>query len=84
VTSPRHKPRQPLITDGTAGEKFPAEMSELYDPPDLEDHWPAGRPAYLVVVDQLRGWRPADPPSLAEILENQLHRSREPDLEAEP
>jgi hypothetical protein len=61
-------------------------MDEPYDPPDPEDQWSAARPAYLIVVDQLRGWRPAQPPSLAELLETRTGRTREPepDLEAEP
>jgi hypothetical protein len=62
-------------------------MGEPYDLPEPEDQWPAGhRPAYVIVVDQLRGWRPAQPPSLAEVLENRTRRTREPepDLEAEP
>ena len=44
-----------------------------------------GRPKFHIAVDQRRGWQPAGPPSLAELLEN-LARTREPepDLEAEP
>jgi hypothetical protein len=61
-------------------------MSEPYDLPEPDDHWPPGRPAHLIVVDQLRGWRPAQPPSLAELLETRpgYTRDPEPDLEAEP
>ena len=59
-------------------------MSEPYDPPDPEDHWPPGRPAYLIVVDQLRDWQAAPSPSLAELLESGRTRQPEPDLEAEP
>ena len=64
-------------------------MAETADPYDLPfpDHWPR-RPAYVIVVDQLRGWRPGQPPSLAELLEAGAARAREPepepDLEAEP
>ena len=41
---------------------------------------------YLCPVDQLRDWRPGQPPSLAELLEAEPARTREPelDLEAEP
>ena len=44
------------------------------------------RPEYVIVVDQLRGWQPGQPPSLAELLEAGPARTREPepDLEAEP
>ena len=66
-------------------------MGEPYDPPDPEEQWPAGRPAYLIVVDQLRDWQPGRhspslSPSLAELLETRPGRPREPepDLEAEP
>jgi hypothetical protein len=40
----------------------------------------------VIVVDQLRGWRPGQPPSLAELLEAgpACTRDPEPDLEAEP
>ena len=43
-------------------------------------------PKYVIVVDQLRDWRPGQPPSLAELLEAGPARTREPepDLEAEP
>ena len=46
----------------------------------------AGRPEYVIVVDQLRDWQPGQPPSLAELLETGPARTREPepDLEAEP
>jgi len=49
------------------------------------DQWPH-RPTYVIVVDQLRDWRPDLPPSLAELLEAEPARTREPepDLEAEP
>jgi hypothetical protein len=74
-----------------AGEKDLAEVREPgdFDPGDLpfpDDRWPRGRPAYVIVVDQLRGWQPGQPPSLAELLETGRIRGRdpEPDLEAEP
>ena len=41
-------------------------MQEPYDLPFPDDRWPQGRPAYAVVVDQLRGWFPSTQPSLAE------------------
>ena len=46
----------------------------------------AAPPEYVIVVDQLRDWRPGQPPSLAELLEAGPARTREPepDLEAEP
>ena len=43
-----------------------------------------GCPMYVIVVDQLRGWQPGQPPSLAELLETRRTRAPEPDLEAEP
>jgi hypothetical protein len=87
VTTPRRERHQNPATTPSAGEKAPAEMSEPYDPPDPEDRWPAGRAAYLIVVDQLRDWQPGrHSPSLAELLETRSGRAREPepDLEAEP
>jgi hypothetical protein len=61
-------------------------MHEMTDPYDLPfpGRWPAGHPGYVIVVDQLRGWRPGQPPSLAELLETGRTRAPEPDLEAEP
>ena len=41
-------------------------------------------PSTPIVVDQLRGWQPGGPPSLAELLETGRTREPEPDLEAEP
>jgi hypothetical protein len=60
------------------------ETTEPYDLPFPDDRWPQGRPAYAIVVDQLRGWQPGQPPSLAELLETGRTREPEPDLEAEP
>ncbi len=70
--------------DPRPGEKEMHETREPYDLP-FPDHWPPGRPEYVIVVDQLRGWRPGQP-SLAELLEPGRNRGRdpEPDLEAEP
>jgi hypothetical protein len=61
-------------------------MNEPDDLPFPDDRWPRGRPEYMVVVAQLRGLRPAQPPSLLEVLESGHARTREPepDLEAEP
>jgi hypothetical protein len=72
--------------DQRTGEKDQAEISEPYDLPGPEDQGSPGRPAYLIVVDQLRDWQPARSPSLAELLETRATRTREPepDLEAEP
>ena len=44
-----------------AGEKDLAETKEPYDLPFPDDRWPQGRPAYAIVVDQLRGWFPGRP-----------------------
>jgi len=67
-----------------AGERVHAET----EPDDLPvpDDWRPPRPEYVVVVAQLRGWQPSQPPSLAELLEHGPARVRdpEPDLEAEP
>jgi hypothetical protein len=62
------------------------DVREMQDPYDLPfpDRWPPGRPQYAIVVDQLRGWQPGQPPSLAELLETGRTREPEPDLEAEP
>ena len=87
MTTPRREPHQNRTTVPRAGEQTPPEMSEPYDPPDPEDRWPLSRPAYLIVVDQLRDWQPGlRSPSLAELLETRPGRTREPepDLEAEP
>ncbi len=74
----------PLVPDPRPGER---DMPETADPCDLPfpDYWPR-RPEDVIVVDQLRGWRPGQPPSLAELLEAGPARTRksEPDLEAEP
>jgi hypothetical protein len=90
VTSRRTRPgRQaasPCIPGQRAGEM---DLSELDEPDDLlfpDDRWPSGRPEYVVVVAQLRGLQPSQPPSLAEVLGSGHARTREPepDLEAEP
>jgi hypothetical protein len=73
-----------------AGEK---DLTEVREPGDLDpgelpfpdDRWPRGRPEYVIVIDQLRGWQPGQP-SLVELLETGHIRTSdpEPDLEAEP
>ena len=77
----------PLIPDPRTGERDVPGTAEPYDLP-FPDGWPPGRPEYVIVVDQLRGWRPGLPPSLAELLEAGPARARQPepdpDLEAEP
>jgi hypothetical protein len=92
VTSSRRKPpgpsnrpaATPRIPGPRAGER---DLPETAEPDDLPfpDHGPH-RPEYVIVVDQLRDWRPGQPPSLAELLEAGPARTREPepDLEAEP
>jgi hypothetical protein len=94
VTGPSRSPagqrhRQaspPLNASPKTADKDQPEIGDPYDLPFPEDQRPPGRPAYLIVVDQLRGWRPDQPRSLAELLETQPGRTRqpEPDLEAEP
>jgi hypothetical protein len=85
---PRRQADGPL---GPAQRPGAEDLRELQDPydlpfPDYSDRWPPGRPEYAIVVDQLRGWQPGGPPSLAELLETRPARTREPepDLEAEP
>ena len=83
---PVHRPAaEPRIPAPRAGERDMPETAEPYDLP-FPDHWPPRRPAYVVVVDQLRDWRPDLPSSLAELLDAGQARTREPepDLEAEP
>ena len=92
MTPSRRKPARPatgpaatpLLPDPRAGERDVPETAEPYDLP-FPDHWPH-RPKYVIVVDQLRDWRPGQPLSLAELLEAGPARTREPepDLEAEP
>ena len=94
MTNPGKTPNEPRSRRQADGPHVPAqrpgdtdlrEMQDPYDPfPDYSDRWPPGRPEYAIVVDQLRGWRPGQPPSLAELLEAGPARAPEPDLEAEP
>ncbi len=83
---PRRQADGPLVPDPRAGDRDMREMKDPYDLPfpDLSERWPPGRPGYVIVVDQLRDWRPGQPPSLAELLETGRTREPEPDLEAEP
>ncbi len=83
---PRRPDAGPLIPAPRQGDKDLAELSEPYDLPVPDDYRPPRRPDYVIVVDQLRGWQPGQPPSLAELLETGPARTRqpEPDLEAEP
>ena len=93
MTPSRRKPARPasrtdatsLVPSPRSGERDVPETADPYDLP-FPDRWPAGRPQYVIVVDQLRDWQPGQPPSLAELLESRAARTREPepDLEAEP
>ena len=77
--------RRPLVPDPRAGERdMPRDRRPLR--PAVPRPLAAGRPEYVIVVDQLRDWQPGQPPSLAELLETRPARTREPepDLEAEP
>jgi len=93
MTTPRSRPSRPGIRHDTPaplvpaprpGGKDPAETSEPYDLPFPDDACPPGRPEYVIVVDQLRGWQPAQPPSLTELLETGPAHDRDPEPEAEP
>jgi hypothetical protein len=90
VTTPRRTPgtrrpaTEPLIPDTQQGEKEIPDTREPDDLPFPDDRRPSGRPEYVIVVDQLRGWQSGQPPSLAELLETGRTRDPEPDLEAEP
>jgi hypothetical protein len=90
VTIPRRTRHQASPAPGAdppAGEKDPAELSDPYGLLDPADQRPRNRPAFVIVVDQLRDWEPGRrSPSLAELLETRPGRTRdpEPDLEAEP
>ena len=90
MTRPRKTPagtRRPAVTP-PAPELRPdeREIPETREPYDLPfpDCWAPGGPKFVVVIDQLRDWRPGQPPSLAELLETGRAREPEPDLEAEP
>jgi hypothetical protein len=83
---PAHRPAAtPLIPAPRAAEPDVPETADPYDLP-VPDYWTPVRPEYVIVVAQLRDWRPGQPPSLAELLEAGPGRTREPepDLEAEP
>ena len=82
---PRRQADRRLVPDPRPGDKDMREMADPYDLP-FPARCPAGRPQYVIVVDQPRDWQPGQPPSLAELLETRPARTREPepDLEAEP
>ncbi len=82
----RRQADDPLVPAQRPGDKDIRELKDPYDLPflDFPGRWPPGRPGYAIVVDQLRGWQPGGPPSLAELLETGRTREPEPDLEAEP
>ena len=81
----RRQAGRPLVPEPRPGDKDMHEMTDPYDLP-FPGRWPPGRPQFVIVVDQLRDWRPGQPASLAELLETRPGRTREPepDLEAEP
>ncbi len=83
---PRRPDATPQIPDPRPGDKDLAETAEPYDLPVPDDDRPLRRPEYVIVVDQLRGWQPGQPPSLAELLETGPARTRQPGpgLEAGP
>jgi len=66
------------------------DLRELHDPYDLPipdpycDVDPPRLPPDAIVIDQIRGWQPDAPRSLAELLESIRAREPEPDREAEP
>ena len=82
-TGRRSQADRPHVPDPRSGDRDMREMTDPYDLP-FPDYWPH-RPEYVIVVAQLRGWQPGQPPSLAELLETRPARTREPepDLEAE-
>jgi hypothetical protein len=94
VTTPRRKPAEhgiprpaaPYIPHPQPSQEDILELREPYDlpVPEYPDRWLPGRPEYVIVVAQLRGWQPDQSPSLAERLETERTRQSEPDLEAEP
>lgn len=94
MTTPRRKPAEhgtprpatPYIPHPQPSQEDILELREPYDlpMPEYPDRWLPGRPEYVIVVNQLRGWQPSQPSSLAECLETERTRQSEPDLEAEP
>jgi hypothetical protein len=96
VTSPHRKPesRTPRAAASFIPYPQPSEedLLELREPYDLptpefpDPCWLPRRPEFVAAVDQIRGRRPDQPLSLAEILETTPTRTPvgEPDLEAEP
>jgi hypothetical protein len=95
VTIRRKEPAEPRTPQPPATPRIPhpqpsnEDIRELREPHDLPapeypSPWLPRRPDHVIVVDQLRGWQPGQPPSLAELLETGRTRQPEPDLEAEP
>ena len=98
MTSHRNKPaeQEPVPPDATPSipqlQPSDEDRLEQREPCDLpvpeypDRRWLPRRPAYVVVVDQLRGRWPDQPLSLAEALEIRPTRTRDPqpDPEAEP
>ena len=93
VTTPRKEPGnprtpRPYIPHPRPSEEDLLELREPYDlpMPEYPDRWLPRPPRFVIVVNQLRGLWPDQPRSLAEILESEPARGRdpEPDLEAEP
>jgi hypothetical protein len=66
----------------------PEDLLELHEPDDLPDPYcdvdPPRLPPNAIVIDQIRGWQPSQPPSLAELLESIRARELDTDPEAEP
>jgi hypothetical protein len=95
VTTSRKEPGEPrnsrpaatpFIPQPRLSEEDLLELREPYDLPGPEypDRWLPGPPRFVIVIAQLRGLQPDQPPSLAELLETGRARDPEPDLEAEP
>ena len=93
MTTRRRKPVEPatpqpapFIPHAQPSQEDILELREPYDlpVPEYPDRWLPGRPKFAIVIDELRGRLPGQPPSLAELLETQRAREPEPDLEAEP
>ena len=82
----RRRAAMPRIPDPRPGQRDMPEAADPYDLPFPDGTRPPGRPAYVIVIDQLHGWQPGQPPFLAELLETGPARPRdpEPDPEAEP
>jgi hypothetical protein len=95
MTIPHQEPGEPRTRRPTATPFVPQprpseedllELREPYDPPGPEypDPWLPGPPSSVIVISQLRGLYPDQPPSLTELPEAGRSHDPEPDLEAEP